>query len=91
MTNFEQTAQQEPVGQLMEENYGRGQVLWFHKPHDLYMIYTSPQRKPWVGLTDKQIDLAIAELGLNYLADVANNRAVLRELCRKAANAKEEA
>jgi hypothetical protein len=48
-------------------------------------------QKPWVGLTDEQIDRAIAELGLNYLADVANNRAVLRELCRKAANAKEEA
>lgn len=46
---------------------------------------TSPpaQRKP---LTDEQIDRAIAELGLNYFADAANNRAVLRELCRKAAH-----
>ena len=41
------------------------------------------QRKP---LTDEQIDRAIAELGLNYFADAANNRAVLRELCRKAAH-----
>ncbi len=47
----EQSAQQEPVGQLMEEAYGRGQVLWFNKPHDLSMLYTSPQEKPWVGLT----------------------------------------
>ena len=49
-----QPAQQEPVGQLMEEAYGRGQVLWFHKPNDLSMLYTSPQRKPWVGLTSKE-------------------------------------
>lgn len=37
-------------------------------------------------LTDEQIDRAIAELGLNYLADAANNRSVLRELCRRAAH-----
>jgi hypothetical protein len=42
--------------------------------------------RPAVPLTDEQIDRAIAELGLNYLADAANNRAVLRELCRKAAH-----
>ena len=42
-----------------------------------------PASKP---LTDEQIDRAIAELGLNYLADASNNRAVLRELCRKAAH-----
>lgn len=48
--SVEQPAQQEPVGQLMEEAYGRGQVLWFDKPNDLSMLYTSPQRKPWVGL-----------------------------------------
>lgn len=46
------------------------------------------QSKP---LTDGQIDRAIAELGLNYFADAANNRAVLRELCRKAAHAKGDA
>jgi hypothetical protein len=45
-------------------------------------LYTRPS----VPLTDAQIDRAIAELGLNYLADTANNRAVLRELCRKAAS-----
>ncbi len=57
--NVEQPAQQsaergEPVGQLMEEAYGRGQVLWFNKPDDFSMLYTSPQRKPWVGLTNKE-------------------------------------
>jgi len=52
----EQPAQQVPVGQLMEEAYGRGQVLWFDKPHDLSMLYTSPPaRKPWVGLTGDEI------------------------------------
>ena len=36
-------------------------------------------------LTGEQIDCAIAELGLNYLADAhATNRAVLRKLCRHA-------
>ena len=36
-------------------------------------------------LTDEQIDRAIAELGLNYLADAhATNRAVLRKLCHHA-------
>ena len=36
-------------------------------------------------LTDEQIDQAIAELGLNYLADAhATNRAVLRKLCHHA-------
>ena len=42
-----------------------------------------PKREP---LTDEEIDRAIAELGLNYLADAANNRSVLRELCRRAAH-----
>ena len=42
--------------------------------------------QPSKPLTDEQIDRAIVELGLNYLADAANNRAVLRELCRKAAH-----
>ena len=38
-----------------------------------------------VPLTDEQIDQAIAELGLNYLADAhATNRAVLRKLCHHA-------
>lgn len=51
---LEQPAQQKPVGQLMEEAYGRGQVLWFNKPDDLSVLYTSPQRKPWVGLTPRE-------------------------------------
>ena len=42
--------------------------------------------QPSKPLTDEQIDRAIAELGLDYFADAANNRAVLRELCRKAAH-----
>ena len=38
-----------------------------------------------VPLTDEQIDRAIAELGLNYLADAhATNRAMLRKLCHHA-------
>lgn len=57
MTNFEQPTQQEPVGQLMEEAYGRGQVLWFNKPHDLSMLYTHPlASKLWVMLTEDEIE-----------------------------------
>ncbi len=56
MTDLEKAAQQEPVGQLMEEAYGRGQVLWFNKPDDFSMLYTSPQRNPWVSLTDDDLD-----------------------------------
>jgi len=67
--------QQEPVG-----HGGRPMTL------RECMEAEEPAGKPWTGLTDEQIDRAIAELGLNYLADAANNRAVLRELCRKAAH-----
>lgn len=51
--------QGEPVGQLLEDAFGRGQVMWFNKPKDESMLYTTPQpaQKPWVGLTnDDDID-----------------------------------
>lgn len=35
-------SEQEPVGQLLEEAYGRGQVMWFNKPDDFSMLYTTP-------------------------------------------------
>lgn len=48
-------------------------------------LYTAPQPVEREPLTDEQIDQAIAELGLNYLADAhATNRAVLRKLCHHA-------
>jgi hypothetical protein len=37
--------EQEPVGQLLEDAFGRGQVMWFNKPKDESMLYTSPPRK----------------------------------------------
>jgi hypothetical protein len=46
--------EQEPVGQLQEEAYGRGQVLWFKKLADQSMLYTSPPAREWVGLTDDE-------------------------------------
>ena len=33
---------QEPVGQLQEEAYGRGQVLWFKNLADRSLLYASP-------------------------------------------------
>ena len=43
----------EPVGQLLEDAFGRGQVMWFNKPKDESMLYTTPpQRNP---LTDDEM------------------------------------
>lgn len=52
-----QPAKQEPVGQLQEEAYGRGQVFWFNKPADQSMLYTAPPaaQRQWVGLTDEEV------------------------------------
>ena len=45
--------EQEPVGQLLEDAFGRGQVMWFNKPKDESMLYTTPpQRNP---LTDDEM------------------------------------
>ena len=46
--------QGEPVGQLLEDAFGRGQVMWFNKPKDESMLYTTPQQRTWVGLTDRE-------------------------------------
>jgi hypothetical protein len=48
-------AEQNPVGQLQEGAYGRGQVLWFNKPANQSMLYTAPPRREWVSLTDEEI------------------------------------
>jgi regulator of replication initiation timing len=46
--------QGEPVGQLLEDAFGRGQVMWFNKPKDESMLYTTPQQRTWVGLSDEE-------------------------------------
>ena len=48
--------EQKPVGQLLEDAFGRGQVMWFNKPKDESMLYTTPPQRTWVGLTDEEID-----------------------------------
>ena len=53
--------EQEPVGQLLEDAFGRGQVMWFNKPKDESMLYTTPpQRKP---LTDEEIQNILPDDG----------------------------
>ena len=47
--------EQEPVGQLLEDAFGRGQVMWFNKPKDESMLYTTPP----------QIEVGCAECGVN--------------------------
>ena len=69
-------AEQEPVGQLQEEAYGRGQVLWFKKPADQSMLYTAPTpRKP---LTDEEIERVCAPLGAAMLSFTEVARAIER-------------
>lgn len=55
IAELEQEQEQEPVGQLQEESYGRGQVMWFNKPPDQTMLYTAPQRREWVSVSDDEI------------------------------------
>jgi len=45
----------EPVGQLQEDAFGRGQVMWFNKPADQSMLYTTPPQRTWVGLTEEDL------------------------------------
>jgi len=47
--------EQEPVGQLLEDAFGRGQVMWFNKPKDESMLYTTPPQRTWVGLDAEEI------------------------------------
>ena len=47
--------EKEPIGQLCEEFYGRGQVMWFNKPVDGSYVYTTPPQRTWVGLTDEEM------------------------------------
>jgi hypothetical protein len=49
-------AKDEPVGQLQEDAFGRGQVMWFNKPADQSMLYTTPPQRIWVELTDDEIE-----------------------------------
>lgn len=51
--------EQDPVGQLQEETFGRGQVMWFKKPLDGAFLYTAPPQRQWVGLTDDEIEAAL--------------------------------
>jgi len=37
---------------LLEDAFGRGQVMWFNKPKDESMLYTTPPQRTWVGLKD---------------------------------------
>lgn len=53
---IEQAEQQEPVAYLDE---GLGAFYWakdYKKAVGFTPLYTSPQAKPWVGLTDEEIE-----------------------------------
>ena len=79
--------EQEPVGQLLEEAYGRGQVMWFNKPKDQSMLYTIPPQRTWVGLDEVEIVgctcecIDVGELNMNCAIDFARAiEAKLKEL-----------
>ena len=55
--------EQEPVGQLLENAFGRGQVMWFNKPKDESMLYTTPPQRTWVGLTDEELPPLVGDNG----------------------------
>ncbi len=69
--------EREPVGQLLENAFGRGQVMWFNKPKDESMLYTTPpQRKP---LSDEEIILIVAECAASHQhTDIHFARAIER-------------
>ena len=70
--------EQEPVGQLLEDAFGRGQVMWFNKPKDESMLYTTPPQRTWVGLTDAEIK-DILDCGRGGLVDIKKTEAKLKE------------
>ena len=51
--------EQEPVGQLLEDAFGRGQVMWFNKPKDESMLYTTPPQRT-EPVIDKSAAIRIA-------------------------------
>ena len=57
---IEQAEEAKPVGQLLEDAFGRGQVMWFNKPSDESMLYTHPPTAPaQQPLTDEDIQTLI--------------------------------
>ena len=83
------TPEDEPVGQMQEDTFGRGQVMWFNKPADQSMLYTRPQpAAQWVGLTDEEVDDIwnrycdeMGEASINDAEDIA--RAIEKALKEK--------
>jgi hypothetical protein len=69
----------EPVGQLCEVIYGRGQVMWFNKPDDGAYVYTSTPKREWQGLTDDEIDMIYQGAGKHDLATAREIEAKLKE------------
>jgi hypothetical protein len=73
-----QAEKQEPVGQLCEEAFGRGQVMWFKKVPEGSLLYTAaPSKREWVGLTDEEIDYIF---GLAYADDMELLRTIEAKL-----------
>ena len=70
---------QEPVGQLQEEFFGRGQVMWFKKPDDQTMLYTQPPKREWVGLTKDEQELLAYKANGNEWKAVELAEAKLKE------------
>ena len=79
--DYQPAQQQEPVGQLQEEAFGRGQVMWFNKPVDQSMLYTSPPAsKPWVGLTrDERMSIINRLIGQDWVYALDAIEAKLKE------------
>ena len=72
--------EQEPIGQLCEESYGRGQVMWFNKPVDGSYVYITPPQRTWVGLTDGEVDKMILLMG--FPPDWITENAIVKNIVR---------
>jgi hypothetical protein len=63
--------EQEPVGQLLEDAFGRGQVMWFNKPKDESMLYTTPksEKYPQIAINPEIVGYVAPQrtwVGLTY-------------------------
>ena len=66
--------EQEPVGQLLEDAFGRGQVMWFNKPKDESMLYTTPQSEkyPQIAINSEIVGYVAPQLKMKGTREMNN-------------------
>ena len=65
---------QEPVAWLdPEENISDEAFTWSQSKHHTVPLYTAPQKKEWVGLTDEEVMVAAWKAGFDIHEDYDND------------------